>query len=230
MSPGIVSESDVSGARQSEYAFFNGERVARKDFPGNAVSYYFSDHLKTASVITDSTGHITDESDFYPWGGELQFANSGINHYKFTGKEWDAETGLDYFGARYYGNALGRFITPDWSATPVPVPYADLADPQSLNQTASDGAGARQGNGRSGRQARLKELGKDDKVSSADRGQIKRDENEIARGKRTNVRVPTGKELAHRRGKEAHRGYNYKHSDLQSKDLHRLQHKHEGYK
>jgi RHS repeat-associated protein len=51
-----------------------------------------------------------------------------------TGKERDNETGLDYFGARYYSNGLGRFITPDWSATPVPVPYADLSDPQTLNQ------------------------------------------------------------------------------------------------
>src|SRR5437016_2895023 len=56
MAPGIVAESDPSGALKSEYVFFNGERVARKDFPGNAVSYYFSDHLKTASVITDSAG------------------------------------------------------------------------------------------------------------------------------------------------------------------------------
>jgi RHS repeat-associated protein len=32
---------------------------------------------------------------------------------KFTGKERDAETGLDYFGARYYGSALGRFTSPD---------------------------------------------------------------------------------------------------------------------
>jgi RHS repeat-associated protein len=134
MSLGIVGESDLTGNLQSEYVFFDGERVARKDYPGNAVSYYFSDHLKTASVITDATGNIRSESDYYPWGGELQFTNGDSNHYKFTGKERDSETGLDYFGARYYSNGLGRFITPDWSATPVPVPYADLTDPQSLNQ------------------------------------------------------------------------------------------------
>ncbi|HEV3315942.1 MAG TPA: RHS repeat-associated core domain-containing protein [Candidatus Angelobacter sp.] len=74
------------------------------------------------------------ESDYYPWGGELQFSNNDSNHYKFTGKERDSETGLDYFGARYCGNTLGRFITPDWSAVPIPVPYADLTDPRSLNQ------------------------------------------------------------------------------------------------
>jgi RHS repeat-associated protein len=51
-----------------------------------------------------------------------------------TGKERDAETGLDYFGARYYSNGLGRFISADWSATPIPVPYAHFDDPQTLNQ------------------------------------------------------------------------------------------------
>ncbi len=134
MTPGIVAESDLSGTLKSEYVFFDGERVARRDLPSGPVAYYFSDHLKTASVITDSLGNIKSESDYTPWGGELQFVNNDSNHYKFTGKERDAETQLDYFGARYYSNGLGRFITPDWSAVPVPVPYADLGDPQSLNQ------------------------------------------------------------------------------------------------
>ncbi|HWZ46195.1 MAG TPA: RHS repeat-associated core domain-containing protein, partial [Candidatus Saccharimonadales bacterium] len=85
------------------------------------------------SVITDAAGKILNEADYYPWGGELQFVNGDSNHYKFTGKERDAETGLDYFGARYYSNGLGRFISSDWSSTPIPVPYADFRDPQSLN-------------------------------------------------------------------------------------------------
>jgi len=76
---------------------------------------------------------IKAESDYYPWGGELQFVNDDSNHYKFTGKERDSETGLDYFGARYYSNGLGRWVSADWSATPIPVPYADFGDPQSLN-------------------------------------------------------------------------------------------------
>lgn len=51
----------------------------------------------------------------------------------FTSKERDAETGLDYFGARYFSSAQGRFTTPDWSERPQPVPYANLTNPQSLN-------------------------------------------------------------------------------------------------
>ena len=135
MTPGVVAESDLAGALKSEYVFFDGERVARRDGATGTggVFYYFSDHLKTASVITDSAGVIKAESDYYPWGGELQFVANDSNDYKFTGKKRDAETGLDYFGARYYSNGLGRWVSADWSATPIPVPYADFHDPQTLN-------------------------------------------------------------------------------------------------
>jgi RHS repeat-associated protein len=50
-----------------------------------------------------------------------------------TQKERDTETGNDYFFARYYNSALGRFTTPDWSARITPVPYMVLNEPQSLN-------------------------------------------------------------------------------------------------
>ncbi|HKV93600.1 MAG TPA: RHS repeat-associated core domain-containing protein [Candidatus Angelobacter sp.] len=135
MTPGVVAESQLDGALKSEYVFFDGERVARRDGVNGAggVFYYISDHLKTASVVADSAGTIKAESDYYPWGGELQFVNNDSNHYKFTGKERDGETGLDYFGARYYSNGLGRWVSADWSSTPIPVPYADFNDPQSLN-------------------------------------------------------------------------------------------------
>jgi RHS repeat-associated protein len=51
----------------------------------------------------------------------------------FTGKERDTESGNDYFGARYYASSMGRFMSPDWSGATVPVPYANLSDPQTLN-------------------------------------------------------------------------------------------------
>jgi RHS repeat-associated protein len=53
--------------------------------------------------------------------------------YKFTGKERDAESGLDYFGARYYASSMGRWMSPDWADKPEAVPYSDLENPQSLN-------------------------------------------------------------------------------------------------
>jgi RHS repeat-associated protein len=49
--------------------------------------------------------------------------------YKFTGKERDAESGLDNFGGRYYGSSMGRFMSLD----PSGLMYADPTNPQSLN-------------------------------------------------------------------------------------------------
>ncbi|MBB5064656.1 RHS repeat-associated core domain-containing protein [Granulicella mallensis] len=52
---------------------------------------------------------------------------------RYTGKERDAESGLDYFGARYYASSMGRWMSPDWADKPEAVPYSDLDNPQSLN-------------------------------------------------------------------------------------------------
>jgi RHS repeat-associated protein len=49
-----------------------------------------------------------------------------------TGKERDGESGNDYFEARYYSSAMGRFMSPDWGGAS-PVPYASFGDPQTLN-------------------------------------------------------------------------------------------------
>ena len=48
---------------------------------------------------------------------------------RYTGKERDAESGLDYFGARYYSSNMGRFSSPD----PSGLMYANPYNPQSLN-------------------------------------------------------------------------------------------------
>jgi hypothetical protein len=42
----------------SEYIFFNGKRIARRDLSGGSVYYYFSDMLGSTSVMTNATGSI----------------------------------------------------------------------------------------------------------------------------------------------------------------------------
>ncbi|MBK6456927.1 MAG: hypothetical protein IPF87_12775 [Gemmatimonadetes bacterium] len=93
-----------------------------------------------------------------------------------------------------------------------------------------DGARALQSAGRTGKQTRLRELATDPDLGSGDRGWIRQEMNSIERGQRSTIRNPPGKDLAHRRGFEARKGYSYQHSDLQDRSLHRLQHKHEGYR
>jgi RHS repeat-associated protein len=129
----VFDESSRTGTMQEEYVYFNGERIARQDLATNDVHYYFSDHLGSASVITDSSGNVEEQTDYFPYGGIAYSSGADENRYKFTGKERDTESGLDNFGARYYASTTGRFMTPDWAARPTAVPYAVFGDPQTLN-------------------------------------------------------------------------------------------------
>lgn len=129
----ILDESDASGNITSEYVFFSGKRIARRVISSGQVQYYFADHLNSSRVVTDGSGAFLDDADFYPFGGERSYLSTSGNNYKFSGKERDTESGLDSFGARYYTAQYGRFMTPDWSSSPILVPYADLGNPQTFN-------------------------------------------------------------------------------------------------
>jgi len=123
----VLVESDLAGTVLDEYVFFNGKRVARRRESDSAVFYFFSDHLGSSRVVTDSAGTIVEESDFYPFGGERVIVDSLDNNYKFTGHERDGESGLDYMKARHFASSLARFPQPDSFA------FSSLTNPQSLN-------------------------------------------------------------------------------------------------
>jgi RHS repeat-associated protein len=101
---------------------------------GPTVYYYIEDSLGTSRVTTTSTGVVCYDADFAPFGQENALTlNCTQNNYKFEGKERDSETSNDEFGARYYSWRWGRWLSADWSSVPVPVPYANLTNPQTLN-------------------------------------------------------------------------------------------------
>ncbi len=83
-------------------------------------------------MLSAADGWPVWSGTFAPFGQEVS-PQITTNHYKFTGKERDSESGLDNFGARYDASSLGRFMTPDWAAKPTTVPYAMFGDPQTLN-------------------------------------------------------------------------------------------------
>ena len=100
---------------------------------GGTAQYYVEDFLGSSRVMTNNTGTPCYDADFTPYGGERAYINNCANTYKFEGKERDTETGNDDFGARYYSWRFGRWLSADWSAVPVAVPYANLTNPQTLN-------------------------------------------------------------------------------------------------
>jgi RHS repeat-associated protein len=134
-SGGVLAETD-SGGNWTNYVFFGGQRLARN--VSGDIKYYITDHLHSTAMFVDKAGTtaaILDDNDFYPWGGVVPGLGKSTsnNTVKFTGQYRDTESQLDYFGARYYANVTGRFMSPDWDGKPTTVPYADFGDPQSLN-------------------------------------------------------------------------------------------------
>ncbi|MBI3658546.1 MAG: hypothetical protein HY232_19245 [Acidobacteria bacterium] len=75
------------------------------------VAYYHTDHLGSVRMITDSQGAVISVHDYFPYGEDT--TPTPNNRLKFTGQLRDQESGLDYFGARYYGSVLGRFVSSD---------------------------------------------------------------------------------------------------------------------
>jgi RHS repeat-associated protein len=116
----VLVESDLSGNITSEYIYFGGTRIARKDPSSSNVYYYLGDHLGSARVmvsvtLTGTVNGVVSESDYYPYGGERVISNTltPANNYKFTGHERDAESGLDHTLYRQYSSNTGRWTSPD---------------------------------------------------------------------------------------------------------------------
>ena len=131
-----------------KYVFAGQNRVARvidsnsqtagsDSFPSDSMvstSFYHQDHLGSTNVLTDEDGNLVEEVLYFPFGQPRishRRTSSKTEPYKFTQKELDDETGLQYFEARYYHGQLARFLSVDpvlTSLTPL-----SLEEPQRLN-------------------------------------------------------------------------------------------------
>jgi len=81
---------------------------AHPDDPGPATQFHLGDHLGSSNVVVDSSGALVNREEFTPYG-ETSFGSFAKKRYRFTGKERDEESGLNYHGARYYAAWLGRW-------------------------------------------------------------------------------------------------------------------------
>lgn len=90
-------------------------RDAEQTTKVQGIYYYHADHIGSANWITNDAGTPIEYIHYMPYG-ELWYdwqASSYNERFKFTGKERDAETGYDYFGARFYTPILLLWLSPD---------------------------------------------------------------------------------------------------------------------
>lgn len=118
----ITEDFDVEDGEETVYYFANGNRVAKNSAEG--TFWYLDDHLGSTNVMIDSDGELVEKTLYYPFGSHRE---GGEEKYSFTGKEFDSEIGLYYYGARYYNPETFVFTQAD---TLIP----DVYNPQALNR------------------------------------------------------------------------------------------------
>jgi RHS repeat-associated protein len=114
--------------------------------PEKKLKYQLGDHLGSSNVVIGEDGVFINREQYYPYG-ETSFGSYAKKRYRFTGKERDEETGLYYYGARYFGAWLARWLSPDPGglldglnpfsyARANPIRYSDITGFQSTVPTA----------------------------------------------------------------------------------------------
>jgi len=130
LSGDVLAETDLNGNTAAEYVFFAGQRVARLNSSGSPY-FYYTDAFGSTRTMTDAQGKLCYDAEFTPYGQEMSHTErlqttACPQNYRFTGYEFDVESGLDYASARLYNPRLGRFMSTDPLA-------GSTNDPQSFN-------------------------------------------------------------------------------------------------
>ena len=144
--------------RKSIFVEDGNKTIAQIDDDGTTqtIRYQYDNHLGSASLELDENAEIISYEEYHPFGGTSYRSGRtetevSLKRYKYVGKERDNETGLYYYGARYYADWIGRFVsvdplqdkyphyTPYQYAGNKPVSYIDLDgleedDPNKNNQ------------------------------------------------------------------------------------------------
>ena len=125
-----------------------------------ALKYNLDDHLGSSNVLVDEYGTLVNFEEYYPFG-ETSFGSYAKKRYRFCGKEKDDESGMYYYGARYYSPWLCRFISVDPLAGKYvfqsPYVYADdnPINKMDYNGEGTEGAPSGQSSGNSNQGASL---------------------------------------------------------------------------
>ncbi len=112
----ILVEYDATGALVHKYIYGPGvdQPICMIDVSdANATYYYHFDGLGSVIALTDSAGAVANLYEYSIFGEVSASDPNHPNRFLFTGREFDSETGLYYYRARYYNPYIGRFLQTD---------------------------------------------------------------------------------------------------------------------
>jgi RHS repeat-associated protein len=110
----LLAEYDHSGNCVRDYIYSGDQLIAEYKPQTNTYYYYMSDQINTTRIITDGNGNVVYSALYGPYGDvQKVWTNTYDPKLKFSGKEREGYSDLDYFGARYYDHSSYRFISVD---------------------------------------------------------------------------------------------------------------------
>src|SRR6185437_9304659 len=108
-----VEEVDQAGAVLVHYAQAEGIDKPLAAVRGGIEGFYEQDGLGSVTSLTDSTGAVLNSYAYDSFGDVAASSGSFVNPFLYTGRDYDSETGLKYYRARYYDSLVGRFLSED---------------------------------------------------------------------------------------------------------------------
>jgi RHS repeat-associated protein len=104
------------GAGNQTHRYLYGTQIDQvlADETNGTVRWAVTDRLGTVTDVIDSQGQVLNHLVYDSFGKVVSQSDVNVEfRYGFTGRERDEETGLDYYRARYYDSANGRFVSED---------------------------------------------------------------------------------------------------------------------
>ena len=110
----LMAEYDQTDTCTREYIYLGNTLLAEYHPPTGKYYYQFQDQVNSTRLVTDDDGNVVYSATYGPYGDiQKEWVNTYHPKQKYSGKERDSYTDLDYFGARYYDNTSYRFISVD---------------------------------------------------------------------------------------------------------------------
>ncbi|MCP4215775.1 MAG: hypothetical protein GY765_14065, partial [bacterium] len=99
----LMAEYNHANVCTKEYIYLGGRMVAEYQPPTGNYYYYMNDQINSTRMITDDLGNVVYSEAYGPYGDVQKTWNTTYGpKQKFSGKEREAYSDLDYFGARYF--------------------------------------------------------------------------------------------------------------------------------
>jgi RHS repeat-associated protein len=109
----VLEEVDGSGNVLARYVQSPAVDQPLAEVRGSTTGYYEADGLGSITSLSNSSAALGNIYTYDSYGNLTASSGTVVNPYRYTGREFDTETGIYYYRARYYNPTTGRFLSED---------------------------------------------------------------------------------------------------------------------